>query len=1454
MLRPEGNRRYIELDRTFHELSRYASDNDDADLSQTFFASDPLSWDQLLAEYRVVILSEAGSGKTEEIRHVAQRLRSEGKDAFFLRLENIPSHFANAFDVGSFKEFEDWLSSGREGWLLLDSVDEARLRHAQDFELAVKLVGDKVRLALDRSHIVLTGRISAWRPKTDLDMCKRYLPYTPIVRVADEDTSKLGDPDNNGTDSSDFDSVDGDQPERDPSTFSKATPEGNPAAPFRIVTLDDLDPVRVERFVDASGVANVKDFVKAIQKADAWYFTTRPQDLEDLIALWLDQSRIGGRLEIMQNGISRRLKEPDQNRDDAFPLSEDKATFGARLLAAATTLGKNPAIQVPGGAHGLLGISADKVLPDWDARERKAILDRPIFDAPSYGAVRFHHRTVREYLTADWLRHLLTHATSRRAIESMFFRTQYDVEIIVPTTRPLLPWLALFDDRIRERVRNVAPEVLFEGGDPAKLPLATRRQVLRDVTADIASNHTPRSPTDLGAVQRFAHVDLTDDIRQLLKEYKNDDDAVGFLLRMVWQGQIKGALAETKEVALKSDGGKYRRIAAIRALHEIGSPEDLGEVRDALLAETPPIKREWLGEMVSVLGQSKPELDWLISALAAAERPGRFHVDQLSDALGRFVEGAAIEALVSLAAAIDKLLSHAPYVDQRFARVSKENSWLLSTAAKTAERLIVARAPAALSPEILRTLQALRASHRYDPGSHEVKTGIAELVPSWPELNRAVFWSDVEVARHASRGENRVTSPWQASIFGAFWRFGPDDFEYLCGQVSLRPLIDDKLIALSLAYDAYVLAGRSKESYDLLKNSVSAGNSELSQRFQALINPPPRSQLASQEARWKKQSKARERTEKANKRKSQQYIRNNVESVRDPKFPNPDDISRTQWYLHHQTRDAAERGGKWTMGAWKTLIPTFGEEVALAYREGAIKHWRRATPKVRSEGSLANQTSASIIFGLTGLAIEARETNGWAASLSVNDALRACRYASHELNGFPEWFPSLFQAHPVVVANFLMQELTFEVREEPEEGMHYIIDDLSWSGQWAWSELGRRVFELLRSTEPRNTETLDKLIQMVVGSEIPDDEIAMWAKSKAMSTPRNHHSAHWFAAWTGVAPNEAIPPLVDYLSEIDSDDVRTEAAMTLVTRLFGDRHSDFRVARDTFKTPTHLKALYQIMHQHIRRADDIDRANGGVYSPTLRDHAQDARNAILNVLENIPGKESHVAMKELADAEDSDSMARWISYRAQRRAEQDGDLPAWTPDQVRDFTVAQERTPASHRELAELAVGRLQDLKDDLENGDSSIASILRKVTEETDMRVFIGRELREKAAGRYSIPQEEELADAKRPDLRFHGSGIDTPVAVELKLADKWTGPELFERLENQLSAAYLRDRRSLQGIYVLIHQGKKQSWELSTGSRTDFHGLVEALLFHWQTLAPQFPAIDEIAVIGIDLTKRSK
>jgi hypothetical protein len=58
-----------------------------------------------------------------------------------------------------------------------------------------------------------------------------------------------------------------------------------------------------------------------------------------------------------------------------------------------------------------------------------------------------------------------------------------------------------------------------------------------------------------------------------------------------------------------------------------------------------------------------------------------------------------------------------------------------------------------------------------------------------------------------------------------------------------------------------------------------------------------------------------------------------------------------------------------------------------------------------------------------------------------------------------------------------------------------------------------------------------------------------------------------------------------------------------------------------------------------------------------------------------------------------------------------------------------------------------------------------------------------------------------------------------------------------------------------VLVYRGDKGGWDVSSKiNRLDFVGLTTALQDHWQRISPKFPNVDDITVIGIDLTKRSR
>lgn len=91
---------------------------------------------------------------------------------------------------------------------------------------------------------------------------------------------------------------------------------------------------------------------------------------------------------------------------------------------------------------------------------------------------------------------LLEKPTSRQAVEALLFKSQYGLDVVVPTMPPILPWLAIPDERIMERMRKVAPEVIFKGGDPAALRLPTRKEILAEVCEEMAGDTLLRSATE----------------------------------------------------------------------------------------------------------------------------------------------------------------------------------------------------------------------------------------------------------------------------------------------------------------------------------------------------------------------------------------------------------------------------------------------------------------------------------------------------------------------------------------------------------------------------------------------------------------------------------------------------------------------------------------------------------------------------------------------------------------------------------------------------------------------------------------------------------------------------------------------------------------------------------------------------------------------------------------------
>lgn len=235
----------------------------------------------------------------------------------------------------------------------------------------------------------------------------------------------------------------------------------------------------------------------------------------------------------------------------------------------------------------------------------------------------------------------------------------------------------------------------------------------------------------------------------------------------------------------------------------------------------------------------------------------------------------------------------------------------------------------------------------------------------------------------------------------------------------------------------------------------------------------------------------------------------------------------------------------------------------------------------------------------------------------------------------------------------------------------------------------------------------------------------------------------------------------------------------------------------------------------------------------------------------MPGRAAFETLLEFSKSLPYKRLQERMFVIALRRAAADAEFAAWQPADVIEFARDGEKRPTTARDLFALACDRLDDIKYDLEEGDTSISKILQRVDQETELRVWFSDKLRDMARGKYSIAPEEELADAKRPDIRVHIPEIDAPCVIELKISDNWSYQEHIERLHNQLVGQYLRDVRSRFGVFLLVRRDKPR-W------RSERLLTFEKLITHVQEEADRIirerPDLDAIKVVGIDLMRRGE
>ena len=691
-----------------------------------------------------------------------------------------------------------------------------------------------------------------------------------------------------------------------------------------------------------------------------------------------------------------------------------------------------------------------------------------------------------------------------------------------------------------------------------------------------------------------------------------------------------------------------------------------------------------------------------------------------------------------------------------------------------------------------------------------------------------------------------------------YWELGPDGFPRVLDWVMTCELEEDQQLALSLAFRIYAQADKPSEWLERLQDSV-RGNPGLTARLDELLNPVVSEESLKREHEWtdykrrlegEGQEVAQQRSDWIARLKADPAI------VRNPPGLPPGEISWDQCDLLKEVEDDEEQTDRSKGSAWRKLIDEFGEDVARAYRDAARAHWRRFKPVLRSEGGNTRSFPSSLLFAMAGLSIEADEEEEFPRHLPASEVALALRYIVYELNGFPRWLEPMYEACPKETLEAVLTELFWELdNTKSDEPLHYILHDLVFYAPWLHGAFAEPLLSWVRCHQLPSDDALRYSLRILRGGDLPPSELAMIAKEKA-ADHSSERCVSWYALWVDAEPETGVDAVTTWLDGLGSDE-GSLAAQWFITTLMGSHFvAGSGASFEYFQTPRHLKSLYVLMHRHIRATEDIDRSGGRVYSPGLRDEAQKARERLFNLLSEIPGKEAYIALTELIEEHPHPRLRPWMARRALECAEQAGDLEAWSPKQVGEFDAELTRTPETQRQLFDLTVARVTDLKNWIEHGNFSPYRTWQRVDDELEMRNLVAERLNLKWGNPYTVAQEPELANRQRIDIWLQNEKVPSPVPIELKLLDKrWTGPDLCKSLHDQLAGDYLREVTGGYGLMVLFWQGSQpgRRWCMD-GRLVDISNLCEALKGYWETISNSFPNVAAVEVVMIDLTTRGK
>ncbi|SDR00213.1 hypothetical protein [Pseudovibrio sp. Tun.PSC04-5.I4] len=1349
------------------------------------------AWDDLLRSQRVLMISEAGAGKTYECQTQANRLWAAGEPAFFVELAALATEdVRNLLDAGEEARLDAWLSSQSDiATFFLDSVDELKLTLGS-LERALKRLKKCIGNQLNRARIVITTRPIPIDEQLIRDILP--VPPAPSSETSEEKFAKIAMCD---------------QQER------RNTKNDNTAPEWRTVALMPLSDEQIVEFSRGQGVSNPELLLEDLQRRNAQDFARRPQDLIELCVDWREHNRIRSHRDQVASNVRVKLLPHDGRREPA-ELSSDKAIEGACRLALAMQVTRRLTIRHSAASDVVsdeVALDPATILSDWQPNERKALLERPLFGFASYGRVRFHHRSVTEYLASERLITLRRQGMPFNALKRILFAETKGKTIARPSKRPIAGWLALHENRVFELLRDHEPAVLLDEGDPESLTQKQRNQALSAFANRYGVGGWRGIQVPQIQVHRFATRELASDIDRIWKGGVENPDVREVLLDLIAEGHIEACADIAFDVAQDTEASERERIFALDALIAL-EDKRLSEFVAAIaagddcwpdsIAERAMIrlfpKHASVGELCQTLQWIKQAnsnvsgLTWHLARTIQTSKHGIITLELLRDSLLNLVQKGLKwrHYLPHITCNQPHLSSVLAAVCERGLKFDQSDKWLHAGAL------------------------ALRLNHS-NYGDGEPNNSLRKRLASLNADGTArLFW--IEDALLQSLHE--LTDPRERfaaiKVHDQPIHLNSDrDLTWVCNtlgdntcDVSKRAVLLEAAIRLSPNREIW------KKHVEGLRPLVSDEPSFL-HRIDEALKP---SRYEKDERRMERQQAQLKKKEERRKAKAYaSWVLFCREVANQPEDAFSSKKSKiTAFNLWRAMSHGVDN--IWSSGWNRRFIEElFNKETVDRLRRVLMKIWRDEHPTLPSERSEGEHNThfSRWQLGLAAIYAEAEDPD-WATKLSDQEALLAIRYALIKLNGLPQWIEALAEAYPSAVDQTLGNELSWELGQEPAaHGHSMMLQRIGYTSETVARLFIPRLEIWLETGEDQvlganNTDGMTGRVRQVTREILKHDDGTAFERLKQVAVQRLElelpielHQV-WLSTLMRIAPLVGIEKLEKQIKTVEPAE-RSEAVSWFAI-LFGDRQDAIGLSDERF-TPQMLLRLLRLAYRHVRIQDDA--SHEGSYTADTRDNAEWARNNIVTALFNAKGEEGLAAKLEMA----ADPLFVYFKDRILAMAEenwaQEIDVDAFDETQAVALDHSGEAPAKTNEAMFAIMKDRLSDL-DDLLLRDISPRQLWADISTEKIMRREIARELHHLRNSIYTVDQEAVTADEKETDIRLRSVASPHEAVIELKLGDTRSARDLRDTIENQLVKKYMAAESSRSGA-LLVTLSKDRNWE---------------------------------------------